>query len=156
LSLLVSFVACFGPCLFSPLPVSQLPVFAVACFIAAPPHAVSTSTPLPSRSRHPERSFVVACFILLLDREIWWTQPAKPLSVTKKAAAKAATLSTSKKNSNPCPNFRRQKTTVSEPRSPHNPPQLHHKNTTPNHSLFAKTPAKTPTPPQPTFFSKLH
>jgi hypothetical protein len=80
--------------------ISSLPVFAVACFVVALP-AVSTSTPLPSRSCHPERSegsphFAVACFILLLDREFWWTQLAKSPHVTKKAAAKAAAFSTAK------------------------------------------------------------
>jgi len=62
----------------------------------------------------------------------------------------------SKKTQIPVPISVAKKTTVSQPRLPRSPPQLHHKNTTPNHPLFAKNPAKTPTPPQPTFFYQLH
>jgi hypothetical protein len=42
---------------------------------------------------HPERSegslyFVVACFILLLDREFWWTQTGKGSPRNKKGSRK--------------------------------------------------------------------
>jgi hypothetical protein len=81
---------------------------------------------------------------------------AKSPHVTKKVAAKAATFSTAKnKLKSPVPIFVAEKTTVSKPRSPRNPPQLHHKNTTLNQALSRKTPAKTPISPRRTFFYQL-